>query len=473
MPNSVLTKDFGSAGNRKTMTFSFWVKRNKISAEGDQFIGDIQTSYPSHFIKFDGSDQLDIRSQSGVSGETFRFTTTRKFKDLSSWYHIVVAIDTTQASAGDRCKVYVNGGSAETSFGTSDQTNGFGQNSDTHFNQGAKTEYIGRYDSSYANFNLAHYHFVDGTALTPTTFGETDSTTGEWKAKLNPSVTYGTHGFFLKFENSGALGTDSSGNSKTFTVVGNLKQSNSSPSNTFPTLDDLQIKNANKIFNAGTTQLSYANQTDNVNCTQMIKTGKWYWEVKSETDATNESYCIQMYLNGSVSAYAFTYQSNNSQVGRYTDGSGWTYFPNNTTTNSAPKFIFENSATNYGVAATADDIVMCAVDLSNATTGKVWFGKNGTWHNAPGTSNVGNPATGANPGISFAKKDDFWGIAISSGDNAANNSTKNTHINFGTGFFGTTAVSSAQADDNNVGIFEYDVPAGFYAICSKNIKDYG
>jgi len=309
--NSVLTKDFGSAGNRKTMTFSFWAKRNKISAEGDQFIGDLQNAYPSHFIRFDSTDQLDIRSQTAVSGETLRFTTTRKFKDLSSWYHFVIAIDTTQATASNRLKLYVNG-VQETSFGTSQQTNGFDQNSDTHFNQGAKTEYIGRYDSSYANFNLAHYHFVDGTALTPTTFGETDSTTGEWKAKLNPSVTYGTHGFFLKFENSGALGTDSSGNSKTFTVVGNLKQSNSSPSNTFPTLDDLQIKNANKIFNAGTTQLSYANQTDSVNATQLVKTGKWYWEVKSETDATNESYCIQMYLNGSVSAYnTFTYQSNN------------------------------------------------------------------------------------------------------------------------------------------------------------------
>jgi len=470
--NSVLTKDFGSAGNRKTMTFSFWVKRNKISAEGDQFIGDVQSSYPSHFIKFDSADKLDIRSQADVSGATLRFTTNRLFEDLSSWYHIVVAIDTTQGTASDRLKLYVNG-VQETSFGTSTQGSGFGQNTDTHFNQGASTEYIGRHASDYANFNLAHYHFVDGTALTPATFGETDSTTGEWKPKLNPSVTYGTHGFFLKFENSGALGTDSSGNSKTWTLVGNLKQSNSSPSNTFPTLDDLQIRNANKIFNAGTTQLSYANQTDNVNCTQMIKTGKWYWEVKSETDATNESYCIQMYLNGSVAAYAFTYQGNNSQVGRNADGSGWTYFPNNTTTNSAPKFIFENSATNYGVAATADDIIMCAVDLSNATTGKVWFGKNGTWHNAPGTSNVGVPHTGANPGLSFAKFDDFWGISISSGDNAANNSTKNTHINFGTGFFGTTAVSSAQADDNSTGIFEYDVPAGFYAICSKNIKDYG
>ena len=188
--------------------------------------------------------------------------------------------------------------------------------------------------------------------------------------------------------------------------------------------------------------------------------GKYYWEQKFEVDGTPSNYLSYIGIEATDTAGT----NLGSPSGRNTDaiayGSGG-----------------DVNKSNGNVATydtwTAGDIVMCAVDLSNATTGKVWFGKNGTWHNAPGTSNVGNPATGANPGISFAKKDDFWGIAISSGDNAANNSTKNTHINFGTGFFGTTAVSSAQADDNNVGIFEYDVPAGFYAICSKNIKDYG
>ena len=132
MANSYLSKDFGTAGNKKTMTFSFWVKRGTTGADGDQFIGDAQSGYPSHFILFQSDDKLSIRSQAGVSGATLRFTTTRQFLDTTSWYHIVVAIDTTQASAGDRCKVWVNG-VQETSFDTSDQTNGFGQNSDTYF----------------------------------------------------------------------------------------------------------------------------------------------------------------------------------------------------------------------------------------------------------------------------------------------------------------------------------------------------
>ena len=108
MANSYLTKDFGSAGNKKTMTFSFWVKRNSLGADGDQLIGDDQTAYPSHFIVFNSSDQLDIRSQTGVSGATLRFTTNRVFRDMTSFYHIMVVIDTTQATASNRLKVYVN-----------------------------------------------------------------------------------------------------------------------------------------------------------------------------------------------------------------------------------------------------------------------------------------------------------------------------------------------------------------------------
>ena len=140
MANSYLTKDFGSAGNRKTMTFSFWVKRNHIGADGDQFIGDDQTTYASHFILFASTDRLDIRSQTGASGETLRFTTERKFRDTASWYHFVIAIDTTQATASNRLKLWVNG-EQNLLWATSTQSNGFGQNSDTHFNQGDKAEF--------------------------------------------------------------------------------------------------------------------------------------------------------------------------------------------------------------------------------------------------------------------------------------------------------------------------------------------
>ena len=124
---------------------------------------------------------------------------------------------------------------------------------------------------------------------------------------------------------------------------------------------------------------------------------------------------------------------------------------------------------NYGTQASADDIIMMAFDLSTATS-KIWWGRNGTWFDAPGTTDTGNPATGANAGLSFAKGDEFWGVNVTS---VANGGNQYIHCNFGEGRFGTTAVSSGNADDNGYGVFEYDVPTGFYAICSKNIAEHG
>jgi hypothetical protein len=90
---------------------------------------------------------------------------------------------------------------------------------------------------------MTHIHYTDGYAYDASTFGETDSTSGIWKPKTAPSVTYGTNGFFLKFENSGAMGTDSSGNSNTFTVSGTLTQNVDTPSNNFATMESIILFN--------------------------------------------------------------------------------------------------------------------------------------------------------------------------------------------------------------------------------------
>ena len=467
MANSYLSKDFGTAGNKKTMTFSFWVKRNHITADGDQFIGDAQSGYPSHFILFQSDDKLSIRSQAGVSGATLRFTTTRIFRDTTSWYHIVVAIDTTQASAGDRCKVWVNG-VQETSFDTSDQTNGFGQNSDTYFNNGDSDEFIGRYASTYANFNLAHYHFVDGTAYAASTFGETDSTTGGWKPKLSPSVTYGTHGFFLKFENSGALGTDSSGNSKTWTVNGNLKQSISTPSNLFATFNYLHngVGQQNVISHAGT-QIDHTNDSYNWRITAAslgMNKGKWYWETKYSTEAG--------YLNvgfGRNGCDDLTQNMRGSkQLGDDSDGGGnsWAFSAGNTSGNNIAKLRHNNAdaVADMGVTPANGDIIQCWLDLDN---GKAWWGINGTVMNSG--SGVGVPNSGTYPHFTFTVGDEFYIPAVSLFGLGA----PQCQVNFGEGRFGTTAVASSNTDAAGVGSFEYSPLAGFYAICTKNIKDYG
>ena len=463
--NSYLTRT-PSASNRRTMTFSVWVKRSNMSLM--QVI--ISADSDGGRIMFDSDDTLHIRSWNGSSYDVL-LTTDFKFLDTTSWYHIVIAIDTTQATSTNRVKLYVNG-TQRTDFSTSTYPS---QNFDWDYNNNVAHE-IGRGNDGgqrYFEGNMAHFHFIDGTAYAASDFGETDSTTGEWKPKLNPSVTYGSNGFFLKFENSGAMGTDSSGNSNTYTVSGNLKQSVSTPSNTFATLDRWSHGYADKIHYAGTGLYSYANTCVPCTCFPFVSQGKWYVEFKSETDNTGSTaYIIGMVMNGRESMYwGQIYTGGSAVIGKDAGGNGGGAFcvkPNLST----PVITFNNADTNYGTQASANDIIMMAVDL-NGDSSKVWFGRNGTWFNAPGTSNAGDPANGNYPGLSFTTRGEYWGVSFSSSDNQANNALKHTYVNFGEGRFGTTEVASANADGAGLGAFEYAVPSGFYSLCTKNIKDYG
>ena len=173
---------------------------------------------------------------------------------LNAWYHIVFALDTTQSTANDRFKLYVNG-VQETSF--ANQTN-LSQDADIPVNASGNQIACGHYRSGSSNHfdgYMSHFAFVDGQALAPTVFGETDSTSGIWKFKSPSGVTWGTNGVHLKFENSGALGTDSSGQSNTFTVNGNLKQALDTPSNVHATFNPLYKPNLTVTFSNANNKL--------------------------------------------------------------------------------------------------------------------------------------------------------------------------------------------------------------------------
>ena len=203
----------------------------------------------------------------------------------------------------------------------------------------------------------------------------------------------------------------------------------------------------------------------------MMSTGKWYAEFKPASANTQaDGSTISIYKNGTHASRRWRNEGSGAIIGKETGSNGCegiTYQP----MTSTPNLIDDGGGgtVNYGVQASANDIIMMAVDLTGATS-KIWFGKNGTWFNAPSTSSAGNPATGAYAGLSFAKGDEFWGINVTS---VANSGNQYMYCNFGRGCFGTTAVSSGNADGNSQGIFEYAVPSGFYAICTKNIKSYG
>ena len=206
----------GSAGNRKTWTWSGWVKKCKIAAYQGLFsAGSAAADYT--VLRFQNDDQLVFFMSNATVAN---IETTQVFRDASAWYHIVLALDTTQATAANRVKIYVNGAEV-TDFSASSYP---AQNTDGTINNALKHVVGTTYNSLlslYLDGYMAEVNFVDGTALGPSDFGETDSATGAWIPKQY-SGTYGTNGFYLNYSDSSGvtattLGKDSSGNGNNFT----------------------------------------------------------------------------------------------------------------------------------------------------------------------------------------------------------------------------------------------------------------
>jgi hypothetical protein len=470
---SSLTRDFtATPTNAKKFTISFWLKKVRLGSNQIMLTNYGNSGNDDFQVQLRNDDTIGILDYKGASVNA-NHETTRKFQDTTSWYHIVVAGDSTQSTAANRLRLYVNG-LEETSWAS---LTSITQDADWNWNKEQGGTSVGHVIGTAGNGTnifhgyLAHIHNVDGTAYAPTTFGETDSTTGEWKPILNPSVTYGNNGWFLKFENAGALGTDSSGNSATFTVSGDLKQSVSTPSNTFATLDANQAYDKSHVRYASTAFLGTSGSARGCNSTFMMNDGKWYVEFKPASASTSaDNTTISLIKNGTFANIRWKNEGTSAIPGKETGSNGSEAISYQPMT-STPNLIDDGGGgtVNYGSQASANDIIMMAVDLSAATS-KIWFGKNGTWFNAPGTSNAGDPANGNYAGLSFTKGDDFWGIGVTT---VASGGNQYIYVNFGEGRFGTTAVSSANADGASLGAFEYAVPSGFYSICTKNIKTYG
>ena len=360
-------------------------------------------------------------------------------EDPSAWYHIVAAFDTGE-SASDRQKLWINGEQI-TSWATSLDM------SDTYFMTGGSgdVQYIGkRMDSAaYTNGVMAHFHYIDGTAYTASAFGETDATSGIWVAKSSPSVTYGTNGFFLKFA-SGALGTDSSGNGNDFTVSGTMTNTKDTPDNNFATGNYLDHYSPDDNFtwtNGNNTILDNADAVwRTATATQGMNSGKWYFEAKLDAVGSYGGIGVIDSDQTYISTYEFGGKSH-----------GYGYYNSGMKHNSG-------SDTSYGDTYTTGDIISVALDLTNL---KIYFAKNGTWQDS------GDPTSGATgTGAAYTVASGVFYLPCV----GVYANTKWSY-NFGNGYFGTTAVSTSESDDAGIGSFEYDVPAGYYAICTTNLGD--
>ena len=449
MASTRLSRTNGTSTNQKKGTFSAWVKRSSTQAGQGMISGYVDSNNYS-VIYFDSSDRLAYLEQQSGSTESF-VRTTRLFRDTNAWYHIVVALDATQSTSSDRVKLYVNG-SQETVLSSANypsDTNLKLLSNSTPLKVGEDTTG----SPNYFNGLMAHVHYVDGTAYTPTTFGQTDATTGIWKPKTGPSVTYGTNGFFLKFDNSANMGLDSSNNSNNLTTSGPIIQAKDTPTNVFCTMNPLDNFYQNSSFTNVNNSIGTAGSARSYNTgTLGVSTGKYYFEVKCVSSVTAS--------NGCFIGIASTNATNNGVSSQQTLGYkqydyGFSSSTGNINTN--------NSQSSYGNSYGDNDIIGVAMDLDN---NKLYFHKNGTYENS-GVPTSGSTGTGAVSiqaasgtvnGFYTPSVGDWW----TSGFNVA--------FNFGNGYFGTTAVTSAQSPDDGEGIFEYDVPAGYRAICTKSIN---
>jgi hypothetical protein len=445
MANSYLNRTTGSPSNADKVTISAWIKRTKPGAE-QIIIGEYGSSTNRGKLQFKSNDTLEYYQIDGGS-ETIAMRPSRLFRDPNAFYHIVIQYDSAQSTSSDRFKIYVNG-TQETVF---DYNTYPSQNLDFRLNKSGVNLHIGQ-DGNNGNYfegYISHIALVDNAISAPTVFGETDSTSGIWKFKSPSGVTWGDNGFHLKFENSGNLGLDSSGEGNNFTTNGNLKQAVDTPSNVYATWNPVYgFKTYTSTYaNGNTTVTTGSTQTEGNPATLGASSGKWYWEVKpSATSATSSPPDNYWYAIGAMAEQTTTdtheLGHNANAIGYY--GADGTVRINDSNVATLSTYI-------------TGDIIGIALDLDNNL---IYFYKNGAIQNS-GTG-ISIPAASSTP---FG----FWFPAVGDWDN---NDTYTLDANFGNGFFGTTAITSAGSNGNG-SLFEYDVPSGYYALNTKNINTYG
>ena len=451
-----LTRTPSSASNQKTWTWSGWVKYTEPDLSP-------QTLWAGGTGSGDGS--LNFRIDAGQitvnTASTALRNTSARFRDPSAWYHLVLVMDTTQSTANDRIKLYVNG-SQITDFST---TNNPSQNADMGVNS-AQLHALGRRSNAadrYLSGYMAEINFVDGTGLTPTSFGEYDDDSGIWKPKQYTG-SYGTNGYYLDFEDSSSLGADDSGNSNNFTLnnIAAADQATDTPTNNFPVLNPLwnayNEVSRFTITEGGTAVTGNQSQTlwRGVPATIPVNSGKWYWEVEQGVS-----------VNGILVGYGTTEDGTGFSV-------GWRELTTISTDGGA-KMMYSYNRGIYGYNAsedawqygggnfnTAGDIISVALDLDN---GYAYFRQNGGSWFGSGDPSSGSNGTGA-ISVPWNSDGDFTIPVVT-----VPNNTQDCRVNFGG--YTKTSISSGNADANGYGNFEYAVPSGYYAICSKNLAEYG
>ena len=434
--SAYLSRTPAGAGNRRTFTYSVWLKRGVLDASYNKYFF---SAKPSPSVRdgmyFGTSQTLSVFANDGSSAS---LVTTQVFRDVSAWYHIVVAVDTTQATASDRVKIYVNG-SQVTAFGTATYP---AINYDWAFNNSV----IHTISDDAANAPTGLYHFdgymaeinfIDGQALTPSSFGETSTTTGVWIPKKYTG-TYGTNGFYLPFTDNSALTTSSNvGLGKDFSGNGNYFATNnisitagvtydsmtdvptltSATAGNYPVLNEISAYSGLPITNANiqTSAVPSGNNWYSRSTTMGFSSGKIYAEFSMPSITSgNQGNPVGF---GIIPA-SNDFSASGQLVGDANRGYGF-YCPDTAANVPVKRVAGSNTSVGSGSATTTSDIFMVAFDLTN---GNAWFGKNGTWY-------AGDPAAGTGASITGITAGEYiFGLSVYRDTTYTNNTAA---INFG------------------------------------------
>lgn len=413
-----LTRTFGTPTAQNIFTISMWIKRGTGSTVNGT--GTVASGAAYDLMDCGGAgknNQLWMYDNLNMYGNGAYFNTTKVFRDISAWYHIVVACN-SGLSGSNKIKVYVNGLEI-TEFDTDNRSTfpgtGDWNTASPHSIGGGSP--IPNYFDGY----IAESYFIDGQALTPSSFGETSTVTGSWVPKKYTG-TYGNNGYYLNYSNGSSLGTDFSGRGNNFTVAGNVYASTDAP---YPSSVNTTVGNY-AVWDTATSYFADAYKGNTrISCTtgsalpttMFVNSGKWYWEVK--------------WVSGTNPRIGFC---NIDGAGQDLGGTANTWSRLN-----SPSRIYTNGSTSsFGTDPSVGDTIMLAMDVD---AGKLWYGKNGSWEGS------GNPATGANPAQTFTAGS-YMSPAVASGSGTPVFEAK----------FGATG-------------FTYTAPTGFKSLNTSNLNE--
>lgn len=445
-----LSRTISDGADMTKFTFSFWCKRSTLG--GDQRIySNENTTAKQIYIRFNNNNTFTVYHQAGGS-DVLSFDTNAVFRDVSAWYHFHFVMDSTQSTESNRFKMHVNGVQI-TDFNSpvypsSNEAAAFlntNEKSNIGFRDGAGGQHFDGY--------LTEIVLLQGVAEPYTSFGKFDEDSPTiWKPKDVSSLSRGTNGFYLDFEDSSSLGNDQGGSvNLTPSNLAATDQSTDTCTNNFATMNPLDNSVSAGTFSEGSLKIAYSGSNGSgvpLTSTFAVTQGKWYFEVKlTSTNDTGNAIGItdiNAHSNAAanrlgLSTYSYAIDDSNGKI-----------YNNN------------DSGTSYGSSYAAGDIIGVYLDLDN---NKLYFSENGTLGSSTGHS-ITDPASVTNGHYFFA-------IGLNSGSGAST-----FECNFGG--TQTYSISSGVSDDNGYGNFEYSpnitgdgAAKKFYALNSKNLAEFG